>query len=142
MAGVILRVAEDAGLFAIPRLLLGDSAFPSLDVMLELHRQRIASVFALKKQRAWTKFIPAQVVYDKLIQLNVGDGVSIENKRPLNSEGKFIPAQVVYDKLIQLNIGESISVESKRPLNSEGKFFFVAGLMDMNPCLLLPMPQA
>jgi len=102
MAGVVLRLTEDSGLWDTPRLLVGDSAFPSIHLMDQLLAKKIHSIFAFKKHgRGWTKGIPGEFMLEATQDLPLGQSVCLR------------------------------SDQTKKPK------FFVAGLRDLNTCLIM-----
>jgi hypothetical protein len=72
MAATVLRLCEQSGIFNIPRVLVGDSAFPSLHLIEKLKQNLIFSIFALKKKRGWTHGIPGDALLTKTQELNIG----------------------------------------------------------------------
>lgn len=66
MCATILRLTLTSGLWETPRVLVGDSAFTSLEAMIALHSHKIHSVFVIKKKLSWPKDIPGED-----LQLNV-----------------------------------------------------------------------
>eukprot|EP00042_Codosiga_hollandica_P000284 m.923276 g.923276 ORF g.923276 m.923276 type:complete len:378 (-) comp108166_c0_seq1:83-1216(-) len=67
MPATVLRLVELAGLFHTPRVLVGDSAFPSLPLMEELLSKQVHCIFALKKRSGWTRGIPGDAVLQQLL---------------------------------------------------------------------------
>ena len=72
MAATILRLCESSGLFGTPRVLVGDSAFPSLPVIEKLKKDKIHTIFALKKKKGWTRGVPGDVLLQKTNELEIG----------------------------------------------------------------------
>jgi hypothetical protein len=102
MCGVVLRLCESAGLMSqAARVVVGDSAFPSIRLVKELRDRNLFSLFAIKKRRYWPKLIPG----DKLLQATQA-----------------------------LRTGESVAFES---VPSQTPKCFLAGLKDINPCLIV-----
>lgn len=58
MCATMLRLTLEAGMWETPRVLIGDSAFTSLEAMVALHSHKIHSVFSIKKKLFWPKGIP------------------------------------------------------------------------------------
>lgn len=101
-AALVLNLCNQSDLFDDrPRLLIGDSAFPSIELMKELKAHGIHSIFALKKQSGWRQGVPGDHVLFPLSQLELGNSVCLQSTR------------------------------ARQP------HFFIAGLLDMNPCILM-----
>jgi hypothetical protein len=72
MAGTVLRLTEDAGLHGCPRVLVGDSAFPTLRLMQSLHSHKIFSIFAIKKKSNWPKGMNGESIIKALKNAPLG----------------------------------------------------------------------
>lgn len=103
MAGCVLRLCEQAKLFkSRPRVIVGDSAFPSIRLLQLLYAQGIHGVFAIKPRGShWPIGMPGATLLKATRELPLGQSVCLQ------------------------------STPSKPPR------FFMAGLRDMTPCLLI-----
>jgi hypothetical protein len=101
MAGTVLRLCEAAGAFETRRVLVGDSAFPTVTLMKALYERKIYSIFAIKKKGSWNKHTNPQKLFDKIKDAQLGEVLAQRRKSP------------------------------------DGTEFYIAGLRDMNPCLVM-----
>ncbi len=77
MNGVVLRLCEAGALLGDQRRILGgDSAFTSIQLMQELHLRGVHSIFALKKRRYWRKDIPGDDFLRRVQALPIGGFIS------------------------------------------------------------------
>jgi hypothetical protein len=53
MCAVILRLSQQSNLFDNGRVIIADSAFPSLELLDELRKRKTYAVCAIKKKRYW-----------------------------------------------------------------------------------------
>jgi hypothetical protein len=101
MAGTVLRLCESAGVFGTPRVLVGDSAFPTVTLVRALREKSIFSIFAIKKKGSWNKHTYPERLFNQVQNAELGDVHAQSRKAP------------------------------------DGTEFYIAGLRDMNPCLVM-----
>lgn len=101
MAAMILRLTQSAGIHNTNRVVIGDSAFPTLELLGLLRQHGLHGVFAVKKKRSWPKGIPGDLILGAV----QGDGV--EYGTAFAIEGKvgstpFYVAGLLFVTLIEL----------------------------------------
>lgn len=80
MTGVVLRLIEMSGLQNDkPRVIVGDSAFPSIVLLKELASRGLYGIFAFKKKAYWPKGIPGAELLAATQSLPLGSSVHIKS---------------------------------------------------------------
>lgn len=127
MAATILRLCETASLFGTPRVLVGDSAFPSLPVMKALHKEKIHCIFALKKKRGWTSGIPGDALLSRTASLSLGQSCCLQSDS--SKEFKFfISGHLDIQPCLLLANASSMTIPANAPSQERYRKTVAGGL--------------